>query len=237
MKKKILIVNGTSYAEAIVNLKEVADFETDLQVFMKNPESFMLVMFTGGADVSPSLYGHTSPKHMCGANTARDLEEVSVFDLALNHNIPMIGICRGSQFLNVMCGGVLVHHLDNHGIGGYHTMLSNTSDQEFEVTSTHHQMSIPGKNGHIVGWASPKLSSVFIGDEDVPFDYNGPEVEAICYPKHKVFAVQYHPEYMPKESAGYKWFNTGVLDLLKLTAEEFTKKYVPTEVKNLMSNF
>ena len=233
MKKKILVVNGKGYAEAVRDLDQIAEFVFNPQEFLDDPSNFILVMFTGGSDVSPSLYGHTSPNQVCSTNPARDVEEIPIFELALENNIPMTGICRGSQFLNVMCGGIMVHHLDNHSFGSHHTMCANTLNADFEVTSTHHQMSIPSKEGNIVGWSSPKLATIFLGDKDKPFDYKGPEVESIYYPKHKVFAVQYHPEYMPKKSVGYKWYNQGVKDLLNLTTKEFTKKYVATKELNV----
>jgi len=230
MKKKILVVNGSNYARAIKGLANKEDFVFDINTFMQNPEDFKLVMFTGGADVSPSLYNHTSPKGMCGTNPARDAEEVLIFEVAINFDIPMTGICRGSQLLNVLCGGKMIHHLDHHGIGGTHTIMANTSNEEFAVTSTHHQMSMPGKKGYVIGWSSPKRATVYVGDEDKVFDYTGPEVEAIYYPDHKVFAVQYHPEYMAEGSEGYKWYKQGVKDLLELSIEDFTKKYVSTKV-------
>jgi gamma-glutamyl-gamma-aminobutyrate hydrolase PuuD len=233
MSKKVLVVNGDYYANALKGVSEVKDFVFNINTFMKNPEEFKLVMFTGGADVSPSLYNHTSPKGMCGTNAARDAEEVSIFEVALEEGIPMTGICRGSQLLNVLCGGEMIHHLDNHGIGGQHTMLSNAIAEEFKVTSTHHQMSIPGKKGHIVGWSSPKRATVYIGNEDKAVNYTGPEVEAVYYPTYKVFAVQYHPEYMEHDSTGYKFYNQGVKDLLVLSVEEFTKKYVSSKVLNV----
>lgn len=229
MKKSILVVNGSNYSNAISALEGEYDFVYDLEAFFAKPDNFALVMFTGGADVSPSLYGHTSPNNVCMTNSARDVQEVAVFDLARETGIPMTGICRGSQLINVLCGGVMMHHISNHGIGGYHTMLANTDGEEFEVTSTHHQMSVVGKGGVVVGWSSPKRSDVFIGDEDLKVEYSGPETEAIYYPDHKCFAVQYHPEYMPKNSAGYKWYLQGVTDLLNLSKEDFTKKYTATK--------
>jgi len=230
MKKKILVVNGNYYVNAITALGNKEDFVFDIDIFMQNPKDFKLVMFTGGADVSPSLYNHTSPKGLCGTNAARDAEEVPIYEIALNLGIPMTGICRGSQLLNVLSGGTMIHHLDSHGIGGEHGAMSNTSKEAFNVTSTHHQMSIPGEKGYVVAWASPKRATMYVGDKDKPYAYSGPEVEAIYYPEHKVFAVQYHPEYMNKDSAGYKWYEQGVKDLLELSTEDFTKKYVSTQV-------
>ena len=186
-------------ADGIVEEKNLV---FDIEEFMRRPEEFKLILFTGGEDVSPSLYGHTSPKHLCGYNSLRDAMEMPIFETAVSYGIPMTGICRGSQFLNVLCGGGLLHHITNHGYN--HTIATTTTNELLDVTSTHHQMSIPGPKGHIVAWSAEKRSTVYIGDKDEEVQYNGPEVEGIYYPEFKVFAVQYHPEYMNKKSKGYK---------------------------------
>jgi len=219
---KILIVNGMSYGRAVDGLGKISTEED----FLENPKQFKLVLFTGGEDVSPSLYNDKSPKSYCGSNIYRDEHEMMIFEIALKNNIPMTGICRGSQFLNVMSGGRMLHHITNHGLMGKHTMSVNTTHKPIEVTSTHHQMSIVGDEGYIIGWSTEKRSVVYIGRMDEEEDYKGKETEAIYYPNTKVFAVQYHPEYMDKESEGYKWFYNGVKDLLELSEEEFKNKYL-----------
>ncbi len=94
------------------------EITTDPAVLFADPGSIKLVCFTGGSDVSPELYGHRNLESGC--NKARDEKEVLIFEMAKKHGIPMTGICRGSQFLNVMCGGTMVQHLlASHG-GGRH---------------------------------------------------------------------------------------------------------------------
>jgi len=220
MGNKILVANGTSYAPAVKGLGAI---DTSIERFLSHPEEYKLVLFTGGEDVSPELYNHTSPNNMCFNNPLRDEIEAAIFSVASVFNIPMTGICRGSQFLNVMCGGTLMHDIQNHT--GAHLMATNTHSKPFSVTSTHHQMCVPGEGGYIIGWSPTKLSDTYVGDKDEEVDYKGPEVEAITYPEQKVFAVQYHPEYMSEDGDGYKWFNKGVYDLMTLSPEAFKKKY------------
>ncbi len=217
---KILVVNGPYYANAIKDIGEVKVNQLD---FLEKPEEYKLVLFTGGSDVHPAFYGHTSPSGFCSYDMKRDVTEQEIFNVALDNKIPMTGICRGSQFLNVMSGGTLIHHLSNHL--GYHEMATN-SGKSIHVNSTHHQMSIPSKNGFILGWSEEKLSKLYYGDKDLVFDYDGPEVEAIYYPDNKIFAVQYHPEVLEFNSEGYLWYKEGVLDLLNLTEQEFKAKYL-----------
>ena len=224
MNKKILVVNGPGYAEALKGLNK--EFWFNKRRFLTCPEEFELVLFTGGEDISPELYGHTSPKRMCQSSMMRDEEEIEIFEKALENNIPMTGICRGSQLLNVLSGGVMMHHIGGHAFNGIHTIRTRTHDTEIYATSTHHQMCVPGPEGHIVAWADPKRSTIYVGDGDEAMEYSGPEVEAIYYPRNNIFAVQYHPEYMPKNGSGYKWFENGVKDLLTMDKDCFYSKYV-----------
>jgi len=219
-QNKILIVGGGwSYSNAVEGLGHL-EFENDK--FLQNPKQFKLVLFTGGEDVSPHLYGHTSPKNMCMNSLERDMEEEQVFQTALLNNTKMTGICRGSQFLNVMNGGHMIHHLTNHGTSHE---IETIRGEFFLVTSTHHQMSIPTEHGVVLAWARDRRSSIYIGDKDEPFNYDGPEVEAYWYPQTQCAAVQYHPEYMHKKSAGYVWYYNLVKNLLELSYEEFAKVY------------
>ena len=62
------------------------------------------LLFTGGQDVSPALYGET-PKGTCGEIcSARDRMEQVLLHLALERDLPVLGICRGIQFLNAALG-------------------------------------------------------------------------------------------------------------------------------------
>ena len=72
-----------------------------------------LVCFTGGEDVSPHLYGQ--PVHpLTFSSVRRDEKEKAIFDACCERNLPMVGICRGGQFLNVMSGGKMYQHVTNH---------------------------------------------------------------------------------------------------------------------------
>lgn len=192
----------------------LGDVIRDRNEFLRDPESFDLVCFTGGEDVSPGLYGHQN----LGSHNSedRDKREVAVFELANKYEIPMTGICRGSQFLNVMCGGTMVQHLRaNHG-GGRHQCY--TADGAlFEVTSSHHQMNVLSPEGIYLGWSQQAVSledCVYDGDLDaqplVACDERGKPgeihvTEAFAYPKAHIFAVQHHPEWQDVEVPAAQW--------------------------------
>lgn len=220
MGNRILVLNGMSYAAALRDLGDVTYQVTDLY---KRPQDFCLVLFTGGEDVSPEFYGETSPKGQCWHNIKRDEMEKQVFDFAELHDIPMAGICRGIQFLNVMAGGRLMHHINGHG-GSKHIMKLRTG-QEIFVNSLHHQMVIPHQRAEIIGVSKTRISDIYISISDEPIEYNGSEVEAAIFPDKHAFGVQYHPEMMDERSGGYEFFHRMVKNALSLDWDTFITAY------------
>ncbi len=72
----------------------------------RDPHSIDGLLFGGGADIFPGRYDAT-PKKDYRYNLARDDMEASWADAALRHDIPILGVCRGMQMLNVLAGGAL----------------------------------------------------------------------------------------------------------------------------------
>ena len=184
------------------------EITTDASILFDDPSSIKLVAFTGGEDVSPKLYGHKNLES--GNSERRDAKEVPIFEQAKKHGIPMTGICRGSQFLNVMCGGSMVQHLKaSHG--GARHLCQTIEGRTFNVTSSHHQMSVPGPGCEVLAWAKTRLKAEHcVYDGELPDSVLDDEglirvTEAICYPEHRVFAVQHHPEWQKVEEDAPQW--------------------------------
>lgn len=111
------------------------------------------VILAGGGDVDPTWYAETRHARVYGVNERRDIVEMSVLDVAAERGIPVLGICRGSQVMNVWAGGTLHQHIpDIPGTHGYHqghqhrvTALEGSrlrkamGVDEAWVTSIHHQ--------------------------------------------------------------------------------------------------
>lgn len=220
MKDNILVLNGSGYGNAI---KDLGNLVFNHNNFLANPAEFRLILFTGGADVDPSYYGDNSPRRLCGSNIKRDRVEKIIYDLAIEYDIMMTGICRGVQFLNVMAGGKMMHHISGHD-NGLHNIQLETGESVL-VNSYHHQMVLPDHNAKIIGWSSEVLSSVYIGNNDEYVEYQGREVEAVIFPKTKSFGVQYHPEVMSEHLEGYNYYRTMVKNALSMDWENFITLY------------
>lgn len=162
-----------------------------------------LVQFTGGEDVSPHLYDE--PRHpKTGNNPARDEKETLIFKQSLELGLPMAGICRGGQFLNVMSGGKMWQHVNNHT--GTHKATVSGYVGEVIVSSTHHQMMRPPDDIEHIVLMTANLSTnkeCMMGSEgnsNIVRRYIGAkntedDVESVYYPDTNCLCYQPHPEF------------------------------------------
>jgi putative glutamine amidotransferase len=117
------------------------------------------VLFSGGSDIDPTEYGHEQHPETSGLRPERDRGELALLRAALERDMPVLAVCRGSQVLNVARGGDLVQHLPDVGdekhkhlhkfIGGVFadhevdvkegTRLGSLVGERAPVKSHHHQ--------------------------------------------------------------------------------------------------
>jgi gamma-glutamyl-gamma-aminobutyrate hydrolase PuuD len=69
------------------------------------------LIFSGGSDLDPSMYGQEPHPETKGVVADRDRAELALLEAALARDMPVLAVCRGSQVLNVALGGDLVQHL------------------------------------------------------------------------------------------------------------------------------
>lgn len=69
------------------------------------------ICFTGGEDVEPARYGRADAAAVCRTNPNRDATEWGILEALDGHPLPLLGICRGAQLLNVFHGGTLIPDL------------------------------------------------------------------------------------------------------------------------------
>lgn len=165
-----------------------------------------LVQFTGGEDVSPELFGEE--KHpFTGNSFQRDLFEAGYFAIARRINIPMAGICRGGQFLNVMSGGSMYQHVSAHATGHNHELTDLSSSRVIEASSTHHQMMRSGPAGILVAVADLGGFKERMANGAVIRGY-GFEVdtESVFYPHTQCLCFQPHPEFFGPEHECFQYY-------------------------------
>ena len=83
------------------------------------------LLLSGGADIDPATYGEPARPETHAGRAERDRFEVALARGAIERDLPLLGVCRGMQLLNVACGGTLDQHIDNlemhrHTPGAFH---------------------------------------------------------------------------------------------------------------------
>lgn len=150
-----------------------------------------MLIFCGGEDVAPSRYGETNHVNLGKVNLRRDAWEFALSDEAIRRRMPLLGICRGCQFLNIRFGGTLWQDLPSekagakvHRLKGEHeitvksgTYLHKLVGQMASVNSRHHQAVKDIAKGFRISAVSP---------DGV--------VEAIEGTDYPALGVQFHPE-------------------------------------------
>jgi putative glutamine amidotransferase len=69
------------------------------------------LLFSGGSDLDPEIYRQEAHAETDGVVPERDRAEIALLEAALERDMPVLAVCRGSQVLNVARGGDLVQHL------------------------------------------------------------------------------------------------------------------------------
>jgi len=114
------------------------------------------LVFSGGSDLDAGLYGQAQHPETLGVIEHRDRSEVALMEAALERGIPVLGVCRGMQLLNVVLGGSLHQHLPELVDGSLHkaapgtfalhgvavepgSLIERLVGSSVEVHSCHHQ--------------------------------------------------------------------------------------------------
>jgi len=192
---KILVVGGSrGYASWMDLIDGEVEFIEDN---VSHVEKADLILFTGGEDVDPSVYGHKkNPK--TSSNKSRDLREMDFYNAARSIGKAMIGVCRGAQFLTaVQPGGKLVQHVNGHAVFNPHEIVFYDGSKML-ATSTHHQMMYPFdvRSYEVIAWSSPAISDIYeFGSTSdsmtrMPSDC---EPEIVYYRDSRCLAIQPHP--------------------------------------------
>jgi gamma-glutamyl-gamma-aminobutyrate hydrolase PuuD len=111
------------------------------------------ILFSGGADLDPEVYGAKAHPETNGVRPARDRAEIALLEAALARDMPVLAVCRGVQVMNVARGGDLVQHLPD--------VVGNESHREVKGTFSEHPVRIEdgSKLGAVVADRAPVKSS------------------------------------------------------------------------------
>ena len=85
------------------------------------------ILFSGGGDPNPLLFGEEPVRELHGINPQRDMQELLLVKLAYDRQIPMLGICRGVQIINLALGGSLYQDIYSQQEG---VKIKHSQDQD-----------------------------------------------------------------------------------------------------------
>ena len=161
------------------------------------------IILTGGEDINPLMYNDSNNLALCEPiNHRRDSLEQKLFDFAFRHQIPLVGICRGMQMMNVVTGGSLYGDLPSEI--GTEVVHRNNGEvmHDIVVTDTCSLIFPLGKDTFTVNsWHHQGLKDISAYLEVVAKSHDG-LAEAVVMDKafHPfMIAVQFHPERLGKE--------------------------------------
>jgi putative glutamine amidotransferase len=195
-----------SYVEAVQRAGALAVILPPDERLVADPEQALAMfdglMLAGGADIDPSSYERDAHPQTVETVPERDAFEIALTRAAIAHDVPVLGICRGMQLINVACGGTLLQHLpDQLGHEQHRRVLGSFegSDHEVELeegslaalaagelahtTKSHHHQGVDGLGEGLIVTGFSTL-------DELP--------EAIELPDRRfVLGVQWHPEADP----------------------------------------
>lgn len=157
------------------------------------------LILAGGSDIDPSMYGAERHPETKDTVPERDGTELALAQRAWDRDMPVLGICRGMQLINVARGGTLIQHLpDDVGHGDHRrvpgsfdgsdhdvrlaagSLAARAAGEEVHVTKSHHHqgVAVVGEGLEVTGRSTL---------DDLPEAFEAPD-------RRFVLGVQWHPE-------------------------------------------
>jgi putative glutamine amidotransferase len=192
-----------SYVDAVQHAGGLAVMLPPDRRLLDEPDQAMALLdgllLAGGADIDPASYGESAHAETHDTVPERDAFEIAMTRAAIERDIPVLGICRGMQLINVALGGTLVQHLPEHVGHSEHRRVVGSfdgSDHDVDVadgtlakrvigaarhaTKSHHHQGVDRVGEGLQVSASSPLDGL---------------IEAVELPDRAfVLGVQWHPE-------------------------------------------
>jgi putative glutamine amidotransferase len=191
------------YVDAVQRAGGLALLLVPDEILEREPDEILDLLdgliFAGGADIDPAQYGAEPHPATNGSVVERDTFEIALARRALERDVPILGICRGMQLMNVAAGGTLNQHVpESHGHDDHRRSPGSFEDADHDVrlepdslaaraagetthgTKSHHHQGIEelGDGLKVTGWADL---------DELPEAIEAPD-------KRFALGVQWHPE-------------------------------------------
>jgi putative glutamine amidotransferase len=153
------------------------------------------IVFSGGSDLDPGTYGHDPHPETKGVVEQRDRAELALLHAALDRDMPVLAVCRGSQVLNVARGGDLVQHLpDVVGHDEHKHTPGEYADHDVTLEPGTRLEALLGDHAPVKSHHHQGFGTLGSGLREAARAHDG-TVEALEDPSHRfALGVLWHPE-------------------------------------------
>jgi putative glutamine amidotransferase len=196
-----------NYVEAVQSAGALAVMIPPDPLLVANPDEVLDLLdglvLAGGADIDPASYGEPCHEETVGTVPERDAFEIALVRAAIERELPVLGICRGMQLINVAYGGTLIQHLpERFGHHEHCRVAGSFDDADHEVhlvagslaarvvgecshaTKSHHHQGVERVGDGLVVSGTSALDGL-----PEAIELGGEE-----HAEHFVLGVQWHPE-------------------------------------------
>ena len=191
------------YVQAVIEaggIPVLLPMTTDMDMIADLVSSVDALILTGGQDIDPLLYGEAPHQNLGGLLYERDTFDTALARLASEAGIPILGICRGCQIINVTFGGTLYQDLPAQleGVHG-HCMLANPKHPAHyvDIDPASYLASIYGESACVNSLHHQAVKDV------APDFFAGAKakdgvIESIQHKDKFILGVQWHPEWLSR---------------------------------------
>jgi putative glutamine amidotransferase len=204
-----------NYIEAVQSAGGLAVMIPPDPVLVESPEEVLDLLdglvLAGGADIDPAAYGQPRHEETVSTVPERDVFEIALVRATIARELPVLGICRGMQLINVAYGGTLIQHLpERFGHHEHCRVAGSFDDADHDVllqdgslvaqvvggtrhaTKSHHHQGVDRLGEGLVVSGASALDGLPEAIElgGIELDGKDPADPA----RHFVLGVQWHPE-------------------------------------------
>ena len=189
-----------SYFDAIIKsggIPVALPLLQDEKIILETINRFDGIILSGGSDINPKYYNQINSGKSLEINSFRDESEEKIVRVLIESDIPVLGICRGMQAINVFCGGSMIQDIPSE----YETEISHSLTKpeiafhKISVEKSSPLSEIMGFGEHIVNsYHHQAIKEIATGFSVCATAEDG-LIEAIYHKNKKFFlGVQWHPE-------------------------------------------
>lgn len=169
------------------------------------------LLLPGGGDITPAFFGEKN-KGSRNIDTELDILQCQALELALHKNLPILGICKGMQLINVIFGGTILQDMPR---STRHIASDQDLYHETKITSGSFLHTLYGDHAFVNSAHHQCINRIGLGLQVIQTckDDQGPE--AVCHESLPVLGLQWHPERLDPARTNLQgapvlsWFVTG----------------------------